>query len=420
MNLFPYQEAGVQKMLGFLKERGCVYNASEMGTGKTAMTIRTLSTFLGPVSKVLIICPAVVKLVWAEEVLKFSKDDDDIEYSIISYDKAKREEWQSRLSFEYYDALVLDECHYVKNPRTKRYSILKTIWPKIPYKICLSGTPFTQSIMDAWPIFSRMAPEDFKDWSSFEKEYCNLTRTPWGIKHSGVKNHEKLREIINKKFFFRFLKKDVLKELPEKIYQRIPLGEEYLVKMTEEEEAAHKRYLALLQDAIIKGYRIPAPPKALATKIREQGLKKLPAIIEFCQNILDSGEPCVIFAYHTEIIEKLYVHFKNYQPKVLTGQTSDNARRSAVDSFQSGDSKLFIGQIKASGIGITLTAAKTCVFAELDFSPSIVSQAMDRLHRVGQKNSVNIYWFSVSGSSDEKIEKAIFAKSSDFKKVLGD
>lgn len=419
VSLFPYQIEGVKKMTDFLRSAGCCYNASEMGLGKTAMTVRTLETFLPPKSKILIICPAVVTLVWETEVMKWAVDTKN-EYTIISYDKAKTDHWLKDILSRKWEALVLDEAHYVKNPRAKRYNILRYTWPKIKYKICLSGTPFTQSIMDAWPIFSRMSPEDFKDWSTFENRYCNIERTPWGIKHVGIKNHEELREIINKKFFFRFLKKDVAKDLPEKIFQRIPLGDEYLIKRTEEELKAHQRYIALFQAAIKKGFGIPTPPIAIATQNREQGLKKLPAIIEFCQNILDSGEPLVIFCVHLELLEKLKNGLRQYNPQVITGATTEASRQAAIDGLQSGRSNLFIGQVKAAGIGVTLTAARYCVFAELDYSPAVVSQAIDRLHRIGQKSTVNIYWFSVIGSGDEKIEEILFNKSSDFKKVLGD
>src|SRR6185295_16901048 len=161
---------------------------------------------------ILIICPAVVALVWVEEIKKWATQVGNY-YQIISYDKAAKEKNYSELLKKKWLFLVTDESHYLKNPKAKRTkAILNEIWPKIPYKICLSGTPFTQSIMDCWPIFSRICPKEFGDYWAFAHRYCKVQQTPWEPKFSGVKNHEKLKEIIKSKFFFRYLKQDVEKE----------------------------------------------------------------------------------------------------------------------------------------------------------------------------------------------------------------
>lgn len=418
--LRPYQQKGVDLMVKFLTERGCVYNASDMGTGKSAMTICTIKEFwpYTIMPKVLIACPAVVKTVWEYEV-KLWKGNFNPE--IYSYDKLTRDVQTGVLNFKLlnYDFLICDESHYLKNRQAKRTKVLLArLWDRCKYKICLSGTPFTQSIMDCWPIFSRMAPEDFPKFHDFGRRYCNITSTPWGDKYDGVRNHVELREIINKKFFFRFLKKDVEKELPPKTYQRILLPDSYRLKLTADQAEAHKQYVELLKKAIAAGGFPPPPPIAIATQIKEQGLKKVPAILEFSKNILDSGEALVIFAWHSSVIAALKQGLEKYEPQIIEGSTSEKDRQKAVESFQAGISTCFIGQLKASGTGITLTRSATAILAELSWSPSDNDQAVARIDRIGQKKNIMIYTFPVMGSIDEKIEEVVLNKQQTFSKVL--
>lgn len=417
MELYPFQVEAVAKTVGFLRETGAVYNASEMGLGKTAVTIRAIEEVVPKGANVLVICPAVVTLVWQEEIKKWSNGAGN-NYFVISYDKAAKEKYYADIEVMDWDFLILDEAHYLKNLQALRTkSILKYIWPKVRYKICLSGTPMTQSVMDMWPIISKISPENFGDYWDFAKSYTNIVRIPWGPKYKfeGVKNHEKLKTIIKSKFFFRYTKEEVLKDLPDKTYQCIPLGHEYRVPRDDD---AHVKYLELLQYTIIKNLPPPKPPVHIATVLREQGLKKVPAVVEFCKNMLDEDVPVVVFFQHTDVGNALSDEFKRYQPVKIEGATPESARRAAIEDFQNGKTKLFLGQIKAAGIGVTLTKASTVVFAELSFSPADISQCVDRCHRIGQVNAVMVYYFSVIDSLDEKIQDVLLRKSTDFKKVL--
>lgn len=425
--LYPFQIEGAAKTVRFLRERGCCYNGSEMGTGKTVMTLRAIeeiSSCEHPLH-VLVICPAIATLVWEMEWYKWA---DHRKYlgcpKILSYDKASRENYKKVLlkPLVPYDVLVLDEAHYVKNPEAARTkAVLEEIWPTIKYKICLSGTPFTQSIMDCWPVFSRMNPEDFSDYWEFVKSYTKVVRIPYGprYKFEGVKNAEKLKKIINDKFFFRYTKEKVLKELPGKTYQLIPLGPEYKVPTTPDQEKEQERYLELLKKSFATGQPAPKPPIPIATRAREQGLKKIPAIVEFARNLLDAETPIIIFCYHTEVIEKLKEELKSYGPVSIYGKTPDAERKRAVEQFQSGESNCFIGQFKAAGTSITLTRSSTVILGEMSWSPSDVSQAIDRADRIGQESLVTVYYFAVAASVDEKFQEVLMQKSKAFKKVIG-
>ena len=159
-------------------------------------------------------------------------------------------------------------------------------------------------------------------------------------------------------------------------------------------------------------------PKNLAEHRRMQGEKKLEPIIEWLSDQLENNIPIVCFAYHRSVITKLVEHFKEAAPAVITGDTSAQERFDAVQKFQSGGTNLFIGQINAAGVGITLTRSSTVCLAELDWSPAVLAQAWDRVHRIGQVNTVDVYYFVVKDSLDESINNVVVSRARIFKKVL--
>lgn len=410
--LKPYQEEGVALTVKFLNERGFCYNGSEMGTGKSAMTIRSID--LLPISHTLVICQAVGRLVWPKEIEKWRQGK--CEYTIASYENVRdRLEEYKKLNF---DCLVLDEAQKVKNYKALRTkAIMNHIWTKARYKICLSGTPFTSSILDCWTIFSRMAPEDFGDYWDFAHKYTHVEQTPFGMKFEGVKNADKLRAITRKKFFFRYKLNEA--DLPPKIWQEIPLDKSYKVELTPAEEELNKKYVKYLQIAYAEKHtNIRRPPISVVTRLKKQGLKKVPAIVDFCKNILDQEMPLVLFAYHKDVIEELKTSLAKYKPVLITGETDEKSRFDAQRLFMGGATNLFIGNIVACGTSITLTKANTVVFAELAWNPSDVAQASNRCHRIGTTKTVNCYYFTVQDSVDERIVNTLVDKAKTFNKVL--
>lgn len=417
---------------------GAVYNACEQGLGKTIQTI-ALCDRHSEYTFNLIVCPAVMLYTWAEEIRKWSphsfvqvlassKDVNRCSFEgnflITTYGLIPSKKNLKLFSKHSYDLLILDEAHYLKNKKAARTkAILGTIWPNCRYKICLSGTPFTQSVLDCYPVFSSILPGKFPRDSAgfyeFAYRYTNATQTLWGPKFDGIRNSEELRSVIKEHFFFRYTKEQVLKELPAKAFYQITLGPEYLLKRTPEEEAKRQEYLRKLRECFAgKRQTPPKPDKYMAEQRREEAVKKLPAVIEYIENLLSQGEPLVVFAYHREVIRTLQTKLKKFNPVTIDGCTSTLARARAVALFQNDETQLFIGQIQAASVGITLTRARTAILAELDWSPAIVAQAVDRLHRIGQRDAVSVYYFNVPGSVESEIEKAVISKSQTFKEAL--
>ena len=424
LKLFTFQEDTVGQILYFLKEknkeRSC-YCALEMGLGKTICAIRA-AKYLNA-ENILIICPAIMRYTWEAEIMKWgvSADIDVIlaskqtllykKYTIVSYDIARSDVFINKLPAKI-DLLILDESHYIKTRKTKRaVAILEKIWHLAAYRLALSGTPFTQSVADGYTLFNKMLPEKFTNYYSFINEYAYQKPTPWGVKIIGARNTKKLSKIIKSNFYIRLKKDEVLKDLPPKIYTEIKLGAEYLLKTTKEENDR-------LETDIADYAKTAVVPHSLAEHRRLQAELKVPAIAEFASNLLENNIPVVLFAYHREFIRKLSAALAKFKPVIITGDTSAKDRFDYVEAFQEAKTNLFIGQFTAAGTGITLTRASHVILAELDWSPAVINQSVDRLHRIGQKNSVNIYYFVVKDSLEEYIVKVLINKTETFKAVL--
>jgi SWI/SNF-related matrix-associated actin-dependent regulator 1 of chromatin subfamily A len=206
----------------------------------------------------------------------------------------------------------------------------------------------------------------------------------------------------------RRLKKDVLQELPDKIYSFVPLEldneNEYL--------EAEKDFIAWIRKE--KGDEAANRIKTAEALVKVEGLKqlsvkgKLKQSIEWIKDFLESGEKLVVFCTHRFVVDALMNEFKDAVK--VDGGLSANQKQEAVDAFQDGDTKLFVGNIQAAGIGLTLTASSNVVFLELDWSPSKHDQASDRCHRIGQKDAVNIYYLLAKDTIEERIAKILDEK----------
>lgn len=431
-SLLPFQEEGVAKMLHFLKESNACYNASEPGLGKTIMTIEALNRL--SCGKVLVISPSIMKLTWAAEIMKWTKvpnpricviltgrdvrDSKGSNFTICSYGLASAPNIRGVLASETWDAIVVDENHMLKNRKTARtISVYGHLWPKARYRIGLSGTPFTNSITDGFTAFHNMSPDTFPDFRSFAGRYAYFKHSPWGPKYYGLRNGEELSKLIRSKFFLRYRKDEVLKELPDKTFSKVLLDSSFAVKIPKDAAEKVKLEAEMLIKALNSG-ESPSIPTNLASLRRMQAEAKLKPVIEFCKDFLDQDIPIVLFAYHRSVIHRLEVELASYKPLIITGDTSATDRFDRVKKFQDGESNLFIANMIAGGVGVTLTRSSNAIFVELDWNPHSVIQSCDRLHRIGQKNAVTIHYFVVKDSIEERIVSVLMDKAKTFSKVI--
>lgn len=434
----PFQVTEIAKAIEFLTKRSehAIYNCCEQGLGKTIQTIVALNYL--DITHAVFIVPAVAQYTWEMELNIWSTlvNPDEIQimdstksrvnpkakYIICTYRKATSlsvtAELGEFLANNYTPALILDEAHNVKSGKAMRTkAVLREIWPRAYYRIALSGTPFTNSIADGFTLFSRMNTEAFPDFFMFTSRYCYERYTKWGTQYYGVKNPEELSQIIRSTFYLRRTKAEVLPELPDKTYTKLVLPEEYLYipkGMTK------KEYQELLKQTVqeLKLGEVPKKLEASATIRREQGLLKVKPCLEWLETLVESETPFILFAYHTDVIKQIAEHYKEFKPAVITGETPAKERFNEVKRFQDGETNIFIGQIIAAGVNLTLTRASTVILCEWDWSPATIAQAVDRAHRIGQKNAVNIYYFVVKESIDEACAENVMNKARAFNKVI--
>lgn len=412
--LLPFQKTGVQFMSKCLRSdiKGC-YLADEMGLGKTIQTI-ALCNALG-FSRVLIICPKVVRSVWEQEVLNWGMKVKAFTITHYEYVRTHHAEFKER-----FDCLVLDEAHRVKNQKAQITKVvLGKIWNLCEHHIALSGTPFTNQVTDLFTLLNKFMPQIFPDFYGFANDFAYRKQTPWGVKWEGLKNAEILRNILRSRCYLRRIKQDVLPELPAKQFQKIMLPNEH-EDMSQDDKKEHDEYVAALRAYFASGKatRPPVPGKSVMTRRRIEGLKKVPIVFEFVKDLLDNSIPVVLFSWFRDTIAEFERIFEKYKPAVIHGATGQDERHDAIKDFQESRTDLFLGTLAAAGIGVTLNRASTVVLAELDYTPSTISQAVDRVHRIGQKGHVMVYYFVTEHSIDENICEALIEKSTNFKSLM--
>jgi SWI/SNF-related matrix-associated actin-dependent regulator of chromatin subfamily A-like protein 1 len=244
----------------------------------------------------------------------------------------------------------------------------------------------------------------------FYWEFCGPKNNGFGWTYNGATNIQKLHKVLTNSIMLRRLKKDVLPELPEKVISFVP------IELTNQKEYdfAERSFISWVsaykgKNAALRAQNAEAIQKIESLKqIAVKG--KLKGVIEWVKDFLESDKKLVIATTHTFVIDALVKAFPGISLK-LDGSTSPNKRQEVVDSFQNDPIyKLFITNLKAGGVGITLTAASDELIIELGWNPKIMDQMQDRVHRIGQTRGVNIYYLLALGTIEEKIAELLDKK----------
>lgn len=412
--LRDYQKEGVN----FFFSHNAVLLADEQGLGKTVQTI----SYINSAKKfpALIICPSSVKLNWRKEVIKWTDDSSiyvaygknpDVSsirgynWIIINYDILTY--WQKVIMDSSIHIMVLDESQNIRNMDSKRCEAVLTIGKIIPSRVALSGTPISNRPIEFYSTFKLLDPHLFPSKFKFGKKFCGLKNNGFGWDYSGSSNTQELFEILKENFMLRRKKSDVLKDLPPKQKVVVPL------EMTKEGKKKYQKAEKELMDFLKYMPKKEAPAKALVrlNSMRKMLAKaKLDSVINWIEDFLESDKKLVVFAWHQEVISALMDHFKKIAVR-LDGSCSDVQRQQAVDLFQNDKKvRLFVGNIKAAGMGITLTESSNTATIELCWSPSDLAQAEDRVHRIGQKDPVNNYYLLCEDTIDEYMMRIIDEK----------
>jgi SWI/SNF-related matrix-associated actin-dependent regulator 1 of chromatin subfamily A len=447
LEYLPFQKAGIS----FGDSRPSILIGDEMGLGKTIQALGIINRD-DSIKNVLVICPASLKINWAREAKKWLVREFDITISgkefpegnfrIINYDVL--EKFKDQLDAIEYDLIILDEVHYLKNPKANRTRNVvgylkkdkndKWVWEKESLKarriIALTGTPIVNRPIELYPIISYLDRKTWKSFWGYAKRYCNAKNNGYGWDLKGASNLGELQEKLRSTIMIRRLKKDVLKELPAKRRQVIEMPtngygdivskemEAWNAQQDKLDELRARVELARVLDNQEAYNDAVANLKAGAqaafeeiSKLRHAtALAKLPLVISHINDVLEGDSKVVVFAHHKDVVARLKEEYGD-KAVVLVGDTKLEKRQEAVDRFQNDPNvKVFIGSIKAAGVGITLTASSHVIFVELDWVPGNLSQAEDRCHRIGQFDSVFIQHLVLEGSLDAVMANALVEK----------
>jgi SWI/SNF-related matrix-associated actin-dependent regulator 1 of chromatin subfamily A len=422
--------------------------ADDMGLGKTTATV--IASIETGAKKILIICPATLKINWQREIAMYTKAttfivdgkdwQDGYQYYIINYDiiknfhevedkkkkkKAEEDEYifteeeiefQKHIEEAGFDLIIIDEAHYISNPKTQRTKLVNDIAEKTKRLWLLTGTPMTSRPINYFNLLKLIDAPIAQNWQLYVKRYCKGFRFKvkgryiW--KTDGASNLEELRD-RTKPYVLRRLKTEVL-DLPDKIITPIYL------------ELKSKTYEDLMGE-YLNWSENEGQDMSLAvhiTKLMKMrvllSLEKIPVTIEIIERLLEQEKKVIVFTNFTESLETIAYHFGK-SAVTLDGRMSKTKRQASVDQFQEDPKKkVFVSNLKAGGVGITLTAAEAVVMNDISFVPSDHGQAEDRAYRYGQKNSVSVYYPIFENTFERIIYEMLSRKKNVIDAVMGD
>ena len=304
-----------------------------------------------------------------------------------------------------------DEMHKMKNPTAQQ---TKGFLKCLPYcRIGMTGTPLMNSPMDLYVILKWLGYESHAFYS-FKQHYCVMGGYG-GYEIVGYKNLDQLTAQV-REIMLRRLKSEVL-DLPEKIYV------DDIVEMDGKQAVMYKEVEAGLKadyingdidltnplSALIRLRQTTGYPGILSETITESA--KLDRMEEIVENCISNDEKVIIFSNWTQMTSVIFDKVAKYGCGVITGETADSNRQAIVNKFQSDDTlKVIVGTIGAMGTGLTLTAATTVIFVDEPWNKALFDQAVDRAHRIGQKNNITIYSIMCKDTIDERIHNLIYKK----------
>ena len=436
--LREYQEYGY-KWLRYLMDNslgGCL--ADDMGLGKTLQAITLITSLhLVPERKTLIIMPKSLIYNWESEIRKFSpglkcgiyygnfRDKgifNDVEVIITTYGTVRNDiEFLKEMKF---DLIVLDESQNIKNVNAQTTKAVMLLDSK--YRLALSGTPIENNLGELYSLFRFLNPSMFGTLDEFNYHYANPIQ-----KENDKEAIEELKKKIYP-FILRRVKKEVLKDLPDKIEKTLFIGMNPEQKRLYEERRAYyygminsqiktqglgKTQFYILQ-ALNELRQLTSCPEMKNPNILSS---KREVLINNVQDAVENGHKVLIFTNYIKSIESITSDLKKRGIKYLemTGATKD--RQGLVNLFQKDKKyKVFVMTLKTGGVGLNLTAADTIFIYDPWWNKTVENQAVDRAYRLGQDRTVFSYKLILTDTIEEKILKLQESKSQLLDNLISD
>jgi len=424
-----HQKVAIEKLLANNK----FILADDMGVGKSTSAV--IGALESGAKKILIVCPASLKINWEREIKNYTdrrilliegkKWGSTFDFYIINYDilknfhttdKSEDSEAYKLIAKENFELAIVDEAHYISNATAQRTKLLNDILEKIPRVWLLTGTPMTSRPINYFNLLKIVESPLALNWQSYVRRYCAGYQFKVGAKKiwntSGAANLDELRE-KTKNLVLRRMKTDIL-DLPEKIIAPVYLelkntfyDDELEDFMRITKENKQNESISVTLNRLMKIRQLIA-------------IEKIQYTCELIDKFIEQDKKVIVFTNFTATLDEIHEKYKK-NSVTLDGRMSKEKRQESVDKFQTNDKiKIFISNIIAGGVGITLTAAEGVIMNDLSFVPAHHSQAEDRAYRHGQKNSVLVYYPVFENTIEIQIYNMLQKKKNIIDQVMGD
>ena len=412
--------------LSFLLANPRTLLADEMGLGKTVQALACLAA--AKEFPALIVVPPHLLRNWQTEITRFLRlegkparvcvltglkpyQPPEADVYIIHYLLLRG--WKQALPQMGFKAVVFDEIQELRHGGTEKYSAASLLAEECERVIGLSGTPIYNKGSEIWNVVNILDYHCLGDWESFTRAWCD------GYGNHLVRNPALLGEYLRREgLILRRTKEEVLAELPPK---------RRLVQEIDSDDKVYRELMRPVMDQL--GSLLALHPDARERALLEEqvgrgerqatGVAKAPFVAAFVRALEDSGEKVLLFAHHHAVMDIYRRELAAYRPVFITGRESTAQKEEAVARFMEGKTNLCVISLRAAS-GLNLQRASCVVFGELDWSPAVHSQAEDRAHRMGQKDSILCYYLVAPQGSDRDMQDALGLKVSQFVALMGD
>lgn len=412
--------------LSFLLANPRTLLADEMGLGKTVQALACLAA--AKEFPALIVVPPHLLRNWQTEITRFLRlegkparvcvltglkpyQPPEADVYIIHYLLLRG--WKQALPQMGFKAVVFDEIQELRHGGTEKYSAASLLAEECERVIGLSGTPIYNKGSEIWNVVNILDYHCLGDWESFTRAWCD------GYGNHLVRNPALLGEHLRREgLILRRTKEEVLAELPPK---------RRLVQEIDSDDKVYRELMRPVMDQL--GSLLALHPDARERALLEEqvgrgerqatGVAKAPFVAAFVRALEDSGEKVLLFAHHHAVMDIYRKELAAYRPVFITGRESTTQKEEAAARFMEGKTNLCVISLRAAS-GLNLQRASCVVFGELDWSPAVHSQAEDRAHRMGQKDSILCYYLVAPQGSDRDMQDALGLKVSQFVALMGD
>ncbi len=400
--------------------------ADEMGLGKTVQALGAVAALQA--YPLLLVVPSHLMRGWEREIARFLQNEDGsppsvhVLHGLTPYELPPAQiyivhylllrGWKQALLRYGFRMVIFDEIQELRHAGTEKYSAASLLSDRCERVAGLSGTPIYNRGGEIWNVINILDFHALGDFESFSREWC------YGYGNNLVADPALLGQTLKEEgLMLRRTKEQVLDQLPPKR------------RLVQEIDADEESYQSLLQPALAKlddlaGAQTNFDRSRIEEEICQQvrlatGVAKAPYVAAFVKALLEAGERVLLFAHHHRVMDRYKQLLRAEHPVFITGRESTAEKDEAAARFMEGKTDLCCVSLRAAA-GLNLQRASCVVFGELDWSPAVHTQAEDRAHRMGQRDSVLCYYMVSSSGSDAQMQEALGLKVSQFVQLMGD